>query len=87
MIGWAVLCRPCWPRGNLVKMSFRSLLRGSPLPHRQHVTAAGVLGFVNFSSSAVSDVLMRFCSGPPSRLENVLASKRTKIVLSAALTL
>ncbi len=36
------------------------------------VTPAGVRGLVNFNSSAVSAVTMRFCGGPPRRFANVL---------------
>ena len=49
------------------------------------VTPAGVLGFVNFNSSAVSDVMIRFCSGPPIRFAYVLCSIFTAIVFSVSL--
>src|SRR5262245_1866193 len=50
------------------------------------VTPAGVLGLVNLSSSAVSDVIIRLCSGPPIKFANVLPSILTDKVFSASLT-
>lgn len=52
----------------------------------RRVTPAGVRGLVNFSSSAVSEVIIRFCSAPSAMFANVLALTRTRIVLSASLT-
>jgi hypothetical protein len=50
------------------------------------VSPDGVLGLVNLSSSAVMDVIIRFCSGPPIRFANVLPSTLAVTVLFASST-
>jgi hypothetical protein len=50
------------------------------------VFPAGVLGLVNFSSSAVRVVMIRFCSGPPIRFANVPPSGLAVMTLSTSLT-
>ena len=50
------------------------------------VSPDGVLGFVNLSSSAVIEVIIRFCSGPPIKFANVLPSTLAVTVLFASST-
>ncbi len=51
-----------------------------------NVAPDGVLGFMNFSSSGVREVMIFFCSPPPRRLANVLPSSFMVITFSASLT-
>jgi hypothetical protein len=50
------------------------------------VAPEGVLGLVNFSSSGVREVIIRFCSLPPMTFANVLPSSLRMIAFSASLT-
>ena len=50
------------------------------------VSPDGVLGLVNLSSSAVIEVIIRFCSGPPIKFANVLPSTLAVTVLFASST-
>ena len=83
---WSILSVPeTWETAKLDGLRFRFYFAEARFQAVCKVTPAGVAGFVNFSSSTVSNVTIRFCSGPI-RLENVLASILTDKLFSVSLT-
>ena len=74
---------PAAPRGLAHGHQSRTYL--ARFQTNSSVSPDDVLGLVNFSSSAVSEVMIRFCSAPPIMFANVLPSTLGVMTLSTSL--